>query len=83
MSVEKLQKIIELLNVYGKQSPTSIGKKTHTDIRTLKKIMRVAVKLGLVGYIRFKAPKRTYTLYVLTPEYIAFMKNICPFSENM
>lgn len=70
MSIEKLSKVVKILQEEGSASPNKIATKVGSDRRTIQKIMKVASNLGLVKCETFKVGERTYARCSLTPEYL-------------
>ena len=65
-SAKKLPKIVRMLHVEGKASPTRIAAQIGSDKRTTKELLAVAANLGLVEYNSFKVSGRTYAAYRLS-----------------
>jgi len=66
VSIKKLPKIVRMLELEKKASPTRIASETGSDIRTTKEILTVAANMGLVEYNSFKVSERTYSAYRLS-----------------
>lgn len=69
MSIKKLPKIVRMLQMENKATPTRIASKIGSDKRTTKKILAVAANLGLVKCNSIEVSGRTYSAYRLAPEY--------------
>lgn len=66
-TAKKLPKIIRMLHVEDKVTPTRIASEIGADKRTTKELLAVATNLGLVEYNSFEVGGRTYTAYRLSP----------------
>ena len=68
-TAKKLPKIVRMLHVEGKATPTRIASEIGSDKRTTKEILAVAANLGLVEFNSLKVSGRTYSAYRLAPGY--------------
>ena len=69
MSMKKLTKIIRILQLEEKASPTRIASQIKADKRTTKQMLMAATELGLVMSNSLEMSGRTYAAYRLAPGY--------------
>lgn len=75
MSVEKLSKVIRMLEKEGKASPNKIATKVGSDRRTIKKVLNVASDLGITQCEVLEVGGRKYSACSLTLGYQKILRN--------
>jgi len=75
MSVEKLSKVIKILEKEGSASPNKIATEVGSDRRTIQKILDIATDLGIAKCEILKVGERKFSACSLTPKYQEILKN--------
>jgi len=75
MSVEKLSKLVKILEKEGKATPNKIATEIGSDRRTIQKVLNVATDLGIAKCETLEIGGRKYSACSLTPEYQKVLKN--------
>ena len=68
-TIEKFQKMIDMLYAEGGMSPAKISKRLRADFRTIMPMIRVAERLELVTCEKLMLSNKTYSKIDLTSRY--------------
>ena len=75
MSIEKLSKLVKVLEKEGRVSPTRLANEVGSDRRTIKKVLKVASDLGITSCENLEIGGRKYSACSLTHDYRKIMQN--------
>lgn len=75
MSVEKLSKVVKVLEKEGKASLNKLATKVSSDRRTIKKVLKVASDLGIAKCEILELGGRKYSACSLTHDYQKILEN--------
>ena len=73
-TIEKFQKMIDILYTEGGVSPTKMSRKLQADNRTVIPVIQVAEQLGLITCKKLILSARTYSEIDLTSGYRRLLK---------
>jgi len=73
-TIEKFQKMIDLLYVKGSMSPAKLSEILQADSRTITPMIRVAERLELISCEKLILSDRTYGEIDLTAAYREFLR---------
>ena len=68
-TIEKFQKMIDMLYTEGSMSPAKIAKRLQADVRTIRPMILVAERLGLITCKKLTLSNKTYSEIDLTSGY--------------
>lgn len=68
-TIDKFQKMIDMLYAEGSMSPAKIAMRLQADIRTIRPMIQVAERLGLITCKKLILSDRTYSEIDLTSGY--------------
>jgi predicted transcriptional regulator len=75
MSIEKLSKIVSLLEREKKASPSKIAESIGSDRRTVDKVLNVATELNIISCKKLEISGRIYQTCELNPDFKKVLKS--------